>query len=247
MRKYDRYVIEIIHLNGGKQIRKAEDSSDYRSTISLYREIKENSYNSNTTINLVGISDSERGLIFTKRNSAADNQKKNIKELIDIIHETSIELNQQLKNISDMVDLSNKRKNGLEHLLVEAVDTECLTEEQKIDIFNQMRETILTRRDYKILDSIRQQTQKDIGLILKLIKQVSNTYDETIKINANILKELIENDDTKYKEVHLIREYEYKNHKERINLMSQLKGKYDRIANLEDRKVLACYNKCKSA
>lgn len=247
MRKYNKYVIEVIHLNGNKQIRKAENSSCYRSTIKLYREIKETLYNSNVTINLIGISDSERGLIFTKKNSSTDDQRKNIKELIDTIFEASSELNQQLKKISDMVGLSNKRKNGLEHLLVEAVDTECLTVEQKIDIFNQMRETILTRRDYKILDNIRQKTEKDIELIIEKIIKISDAYDNSIETSVSILKELIENENTGYKDVHLIKEYEYKDHKDRINLMKQLEKKYDRIVNVDEKKVLACYNKCKGA
>lgn len=242
MRKYDKYVIEVIHLNGNKQIRKADNPTSYNETISLYRKIKEETYNSNITINVVGISDEERGLIFSKKNSNTDNQQKDIKEMIDVLYETSTELQKKLDNIKDMADLANKRKSNLEHLLVEAIDAEILTEDEKIKIFDEMRETVLTRRDYKILDSIRASTESDLSLVVRKIKQISNAYDKCINKNTNILNELISDNNTKHN--HVVREYEYRNHKERINLMKQLQGKYDRIVNIEDRKVLACYNKC---
>ena len=247
MKKYDKYVIELIHLNGNKQIKKADNPKCYNATISLYREIKDSMYNNNVTINVVGISDSERGIIFTKKNSTTDNQRRNIKELIDVILESSTELKQQLSNIRDMVDLSNKRKNGLEHLLIEAIDTEVLTTEEKLRIFDEMRENVLTRRDYKILDGIRIDVYSDVTAIVEMITKTSNTYDSRIVKNSSIIQELIQNENTEYKDVHLIREYEYRTQKERIGLMSQLKSKYDKIINMEDKKVLACYNKCKSA
>ncbi len=244
MRKYDKYVIEIIHLNGNKQIRKADNPESYNETISLYHTIKEETYNDNITINVIGISDEERGIIFSKKNSSTDNQQKDIKEMIDVLYETSLELQKRLNNVKDMVDLTNKRRSNLEHLLIEAIDAETLTEGEKVKIFDEMRETVLTRRDYKILDSIRLSTKNDLSLIINKTKSISRTYDQCIKVSSNIIDELINNEDSKLKETHLVKEYEYKNHKERINLMKQLQGKYDKIVNLEDKNTLACYNKC---
>jgi hypothetical protein len=44
MKKFNNYVIEIIHLNGNKQIKKADDPSSYKKTMSLYKKNKRRNF-----------------------------------------------------------------------------------------------------------------------------------------------------------------------------------------------------------
>ncbi len=55
MCKYNTYAIEIVHLNGNKQLREAEDNSSYNSTIALYNDIKEEYIARDVVINFVGL------------------------------------------------------------------------------------------------------------------------------------------------------------------------------------------------
>ena len=153
----------------------------------------------------------------------------------------------KLNHIKDTYSLIEKKKSNIEHLFIEAIDAETITNEEKIKIFDNIREITLERRDYKILNNIRELIHKDVIKISKMFEEMLDIYNTNINKNKNILNELIYNENTKLKNVHLIREYPYKNHKERINLTKQLKPKYDKIVDVPERKVLACYNKCRGA
>ena len=43
----------------------------------------------------------------------------------------------------------------------------------------------------------------------------------------------------------MVKEYPYKNHGERINLMSQVEHKFDKVIVVEEEKKIKCYNKSK--
>lgn len=67
MCKYNTYAIEIIHLNGNKQLREADDNTSYKETLALYHDVKENYINKDVVINFMGYADNKQGIIFTKK------------------------------------------------------------------------------------------------------------------------------------------------------------------------------------
>lgn len=69
-------------------------------------------------------------------------------------------------------------------------------------------------------------------------------YEGIINTNTEISQDLIHNDDSRFRKTHVVREYPYKTFKEKSKLTNQLKDKYDKIIDLDDRNVLACYKKC---
>lgn len=245
MAKYNTYIIEIIHLNGNKQIRKSEKPSCYKTTLAEYKEIREAYVGKSVTINFVGLSEEERSIIFFKKNSRAEDNKKDIKTLIDDITVLSSELSNKLQEVSDMTSIIDKRKSNIEHLFVESINVDVLDDGKKIDVFNQLREITLERRDYKILNEIRSGINNEVKEIIKLSNFISEQYERIIQAHTSISESLITDEDSKYKEGHLIREYPYKTFKERMSLMNQLKPKYDRIVNDDAANKLLCYNKCK--
>lgn len=238
------YVIEIIHLNGNKQIRKSIDPSNYNLTMQLYREIKEDYTSANVTINFICITDEERRTLFTKKNREIENNKKDLKLLIETLYDTAKELENKLTNIYDNMQIMDKKKSGLEHLLIEAIDVETLDDVKKIETFNKLREVTLERRDYKVLNQVKNLIAGDVQSIKERSNKMLDDYEQTVNKNSSILNDLIFNDESKLKEVHTIKELRYKNHKERINIMKQINGKYDKVVNDENKKVLMCYNKC---
>lgn len=246
MRKYSNYIIEIIHLNGNKQIKKCNNTSCYKSTLSLYKETRENYAGKNVTINFVGISEEERCIIFSKKNSRSEDNKKDIKTLIDDITILSSELSNKLREVSDMTSLIDKRKSNIEHLFIESINVDILDDNKKIDVFNQLREITLERRDYKILNQIKSAIINEVKDIIKLSDFISKEYDRIIQTHTNISESLITDENSHLKDTHVVKEYAYKNFKERMNLMNQLKPKYDKIVHDDVNKKLLCYNKCKN-
>ena len=68
-------------------------------------------------------------------------------------------------------------------------------------------------------------------------------YEKHIKNNSKKLKDLIKRSDD-YSGVHLIKEFNYKDDKQKITIMKLVQNKYDRVIQFPERKVIACYNKC---
>lgn len=244
MCKYNTYAIEIVHINGNRQLREAEDNTSYNSTMSLYHDIKELYINKNVTINFLGFTeDDEQGVIFTKKNTVSNTDKKNIEDLINAVYESAMELQELYKIIGEKRGYYDKKKSNIDHLFVEAVDTEELTIEDKAKIFDEIREINLLRRDYKILDEIKRNTHSDLNAIVLKSKKILDKYNSTIDKNNNKLQSLI-NRDKKSVSVHLIEEIPYNTHQERVLLIKKLKQQYDKIVQIPEKKVIACYNKC---
>jgi hypothetical protein len=246
MCKYNSYAVEIVHLNGNRQLREAEDNTSYNSTIALYHDIKEDYMDKDVTINFLGYTENdEQGIIFTKKNTIINNERKNIETLVKTIYESSKELQELYRIIADKEGYYDKKKSNIDHLFIEAVDTNELTTEDKAKIFDEIREINLLRRDYKILNEIRRNTHVDINTIVQRAENILNKYKNNISKNNKTLKSLI-NRDKKSISVHLIEEVPYTSQKERVLLIKKLKKQYDRIVQIPEREVIACYNKCKS-
>lgn len=245
-RKYDRYVVEIIHLNGNKQIKKNDNPESYTSMINFYKIIKNEymNYEGVVKINFVGISDYERKIIFTKKNSIIEENSKNIIDLLNIIVNASDKLHSVLENANKKINVMNKEKSNIEHLLIESINAEEISDEDKLKTFNKLREITLKRRDYKILNDVRLKLNCNLNLIKTKSKDMLKEYENIINTNTQISQDLIHNEDSKFRKTHVVREYPYKTFKEKNTLTNQLKNKYDKIIDLSDRSVLACYKKC---
>ena len=246
MCKYNSYAVEIVHLNGNKQLKEAENNTDYNSTMSLYYDIKENYMDKDVTINFLGFTENDKqGIIFTKRNTIINNERKNMETLVKTIYESSKELQELYRIVANKEGYYDKKKSNIDHLFIEAVDTDELTTDDKAKIFDEIREINLLRRDYKILNEVRRDTCNDINFIVQKAKNVLNKYEDTIDKNNNTLKSLI-NRDKNTISIHLIEEVSYTSEKERVMLIRKLKTQYDRIVQMPEKKIIACYNKCKS-
>lgn len=243
MCKYNTYAIEIIHLNGNRQLRETQNPESYKSTMSLYRQIKENYTDKDVIINFIGLREGEKKIFFTKKNNSFEEDNQNIKELIDTIYESSKELQKRFENIKNKVAIYDKKKSNIDHLLVEAVDVSQLTEEDKAKIFDKLREINLLRRDYKMLNNVRWKCQREINFLVQNSQKILNSYEKNIKINNGKLKDLIDRDGKQVK-MHIVKEYPYKSFKHRMHLMKQVEKKYDRVINLSEQNKLVCYNKC---
>lgn len=243
MCKYNTYAIEIIHLNGNKQLREADDNTSYKETLALYHDVKENYINKDVVINFMGYADNKQGIIFTKKNTFINNDRQNIEDLINVIVEASQELQEQYKHISGKQGYYDKKKSSIDHLFIEAADIEELTIEEKAQIFDEIREVNLLRRDYKILGEFIKQTSGSLNTIVQESRNISNKYNNKINRHSEKLKSLIYKKDNA-RDVHLIKEIPYKDFKDRMNIMKKVEKEYDRVIHFPERKVIACYNRC---
>ena len=244
MRKYSNYAVEIVNLNGNRQIREADDSKNYNDTICLYHNIKEEYMNRDIAINFVGLtSEGEQGIIFTKKNTLIEDEKRNVRDLINTITEATKQLQEQYRVIADKMAYYDKKKSNIDHLFVEAVDIDSLTEEDKAEIFDEIREVNLMRRDYKILNSVRISTAQDLNYITQKSQNILKVYEKNIEINSGKLKDLINRSDN-YSGVHLIKEISYRDEEERKTIVKMISKHYDKVVHLPERSVVACYNKC---
>lgn len=244
MCKYNTYAIEIVHINGNRQLREAKDSFSYNSTISLYHDVKEKYISQDVIINFLGFTkDNEQGVIFSKRNTIIENERRSMKELMETIYEASKQLQELYKVISGKEDYYNKKKSNIDHLFIEAIDIDDFTEEEKAKVFDEIRDVNLMRRDYKILNGVKASTHTNLNYIVQKSKQILDKYNEHIDKNNNKLRSLI-NRDSEYIGVHLIKEIHYKDFQDRIKIMKRIEKQYDRVVHLPERNVLACYNKC---
>lgn len=244
MCKYNTYAIEIVHINGNKQLREAKKNDSYKDTITLYHQIKEDYMTRDVTINFIGITEEdEQGIIFTKKNTIIEDEKRDVEDLIMTINEAAEQLQEQYKIISGKESYYDKRKSNIDHLFVEAVDADKLTDGEKIKIFDEIREINLMRRDYKILNTIRKNTCHDLNLIMQKSRAIYSEYDKHIQRNTEKLASLTKKENGSM-DIHLIEEVKYKDFKHRMQLMKEYKKKFDKIIHFPEKKVIACYNKC---
>lgn len=247
MCKYNNYKIEVVHnLTKNKEVINSEDSTNYTNMISLYKKVKERFLSEDVIINFVGVNESEERIIFKKINNTNQVRSKKIKNLIDTIVECSEELEKEIRNVFSDKALLEKEKSNVRHLMIESIKADSIEDKTKIEAFDEFRSVLLKKRDLDIIHNICYLSNNDTKEIVKRINKISKTYDEKIRLSHKITLDLLE-EDSKFRDTHMIKEYPYKNDKERINLMKQLQSKYDKIINNEDRKILSCYNKCKGA
>ena len=231
-------------MNGSRHVKEAEDSTSYNKTMSLYRKVKDDYMSENVTIDFVGYTDEERGVIFTKKSTTVAQEERNIEDLILCIVEATEQLQDQFEKVNKKIGYYDKEKSNIEHLMIEGSDVDSMTEQDKANVFNKLRKNSLLRRDYKILQSLRSTTKDDVMKMENLSNSLMEQYSKTITSNSKLTEKIIQRDKQAI-DRHLIKKIPYQNDKQRLNTMKQIKGKYSKVVNLSDEKVLACYNKCR--
>lgn len=251
MNKYQKYTIQITYLNGNKENIeytnfKNINTSSYKEMLKIYTETKEQYKNESVTIDFVGVTPDEKmNVLFSKKIKSEDEENMNSFELIKDIYSKTLLLQEKAKAISDKRGLIDKEKNIFEHKDIEFIDLNLLTDEYKIKAFDEYRRILLERRIIKNEESNIKSNIEYIDIILNNITKIHNNTIKHLVNNEKSTISAINNEVPELKNKQIIKQYKYNNFKERINLMKQLEGKYDKVINDEVNKVLQCYNKSK--
>ena len=159
-----------------------------------------------------------------------------VKDMIEIIDVLKMKNSKSLSKIKSTID---KKQDIILHkiesfdLLEIDGDEDIL--EVKAQLFDQLKEIRNLRRRYKI--DIKVMTELEENMELKNISDklkgvLCRQKKEDIKF---LTDELIE-------ELRIMKEVSYRNDKQRVKYMRQLKGKYEKIVNDEAHQKLICYN-----
>ena len=240
--RYKRYVIELVYLNGNKEI--VDNMYNYTQAMCQYKQLKVNNQNKFTEINFVSIKGNTKNILFTKKYKRESNQS--ILELLDTLNTTLSHLETKQKNIGDQISLIDKRKNVFEHKFIEFVDINNLSDIDKSRLFDEYRRILLERRELKNEFANLQMTKPELDSIItnnkKLYEKTKNHVNKTIMDTNNMIQDIVPENVNRQ----IMTEFKYKNHKERVKLEKELKLKYDKVFNDESRLTLICYNKSKS-
>jgi hypothetical protein len=250
--KYQRYMIQVNYLNGNKENieyinNKPVDTSSYKEMMKVYKEIKEQYTNLCTSIDFVGITEDEQlNVLFTKKMINEENTENSF-ELIKQLNEIVNKLKNKSDKAQDMLCLVEKEKSVFEHKRIEFAELKDLTDEYKVETFDDYRSLLLKRRIIKDeainLKNVKEQLdiifantdrlhKRTVGFINKAIINTESSIAQTVpeELDKQVVKEV-----------------SFNNFKERMNLMKQLEYKYDKIIVDNENNKLLCYNKSKKA
>jgi len=249
--KYRRYKIIVNYLNGNKEEieyinNKPVDTSSYKEMMKVYKKIKEQYTNLCVSIDFVGITEDEQlNVLFTKKMINEENTENSFK-LINQLNEIVNKLKNKSDKVQDILCLVEKEKSVFEHKRIEFAELEDLTDEYKIETFDDYRSLLLKRRIIKdeamnlknvkeqldiIFENTNRLYKRTVGFINKAILNTESSITQTVpeELNKQVVKEV-----------------PFNNFKERINLMKQLQPKYDKIIVDNENNKLLCYNKSKA-
>ena len=248
-RKYSEFKIEVEFLNGDFEEIKFKDTNNqsYNEMMKAYKRVKEDYKETSCKIKFKGISDSgEIGCLFIKEIKTEDQKRKeeaefientSVEELLNIAKESFEFLNRKKKILDDKQALYNKNIDTILHNL------ECdkyNTTEEKLRVVEEISSMRKARREvkneYKAITYMHSQKLNDFIQMDKVDRALSWIKDSKIK---NEVKQV----ENKIEYTHAPKTYKYKNDKERINLMSQLQKKYDKVIVDSSRMELVGYTK----
>jgi hypothetical protein len=248
--KYQRYMIQVNYLNGNKENieyinNKPVNTSSYKEMMKIYKEVKEQYSNLCTSIDFVGITEDEQlNVLFTKKMINEKNTENSF-ELIKQLNEIVNKLKSKSDKAQDLLCLIEKEKSVFEHKRIEFTELEDLTDEYKVETFDDYRSLLLKRRIIKDeainLKNVKEQLdiifantdrlhKRTVGFINKAIINTESSISQTVpeELDKQVVKEV-----------------SFNNFKERMNLMKQLESKYDKIIVDNENNKLLCYNKSK--
>ena len=249
--KYCRYKVLVNYLNGNKEEieyinNKPVNTSSYKEMMKVYKEVKEQYISLCTSIDFIGITEDEQlNIIFSKQNKQDEDTTENSFELIERLNEIVNKLNRKSREAQDLLDLINKEKSNIEHKCFEFVELEDLVDEYKIEKFDEYRSLLLKRRIIKDeainLKNVKEQLDIIIENTERLHKRTMGYINKAILSTESAITNTVPEELDKQ----MVKEYPYKNHGERINLMSQIEHKFDKVIVVEEEKKIKCYNKSK--
>jgi hypothetical protein len=220
------------------------NTSSYKEMLSIYNQTKEQYKNQSVTIDFVGItSDEQVKVLFSKKIKNENDDNFNSFELIDDLHFKTIMLKKRKYFISKQLGIIEKEKNVFEHKNIEFYDINLLTDEYKIQAFDEYRRILLDRRNIKNENENLNNVSEHIDIIIDNINAMFNRTRGLLNSKEKCTSSAIKNEVPENKDKQLIKEYSYKTDKERIHLMAQMQKKYKKVINDEINKKLICYSK----
>jgi hypothetical protein len=219
------------------------NTSSYKEMLQLYKQTKEQYINESVTIDFMGVSDDGQINIFfskkivgqeeIKENTKPIDLIKNIQENLDLLIKKETKTKGELGVWNKKQDITLHR---IENFNKANFKNQIEINNEKLNLFNNLEEIRLKRRaiknDIKLFDLV--ESKIDIGKTLESLNNIINQYNSYI----NKVEYLT---DEKLEEKHIMKEVKYKNDKERLNLMKQLQGKYDRLQYSGG--IITCYNR----
>ena len=253
-RKYIRYNIKFEYLDGHFRIAAIDetkyDKTKYKSMIDFYHNVL-NTYKLKNVdkIRFQGIDKNNQiHVFFTKeianekdldenKYTSMDNMEI-LKEMLDLISTLNA---REVNDMKDMKSIWDKKQDILLHQMENfdlAEFNEEIKLEEKIKLFDQMQNIRKERRKLK----------NDIGTLTDIKHKVNlddlkNNLNEIFKRRVGRITKARFLTDELIEELHIMKEVDYKNNKERIAYMKQLQNKYDKVVNDEPHRKLICYNR----
>jgi hypothetical protein len=235
-KKYSSYNVKITYTNGDTEdiTLKGINTSDYKEMIKVYNDVKEDHKNDSCIIDFVGVNDSgELGILFTKeintKTTDVDKIKMKTKDIVSNIEDLLKILKLKKEYHRKSQGLCDKEEDKLLH------DIQFYKGDDlgKIKLFDKIQELRLERMDEK-------NELRFLSLFPSLDDTLKGIYEMTKKIDK--IESGVGYSEETIKDYDIIREVTYKNDKERISLMSQLKPKYEKTVVDEANKKITFYN-----
>jgi hypothetical protein len=251
--KYRRYKIIVNYLNGNKEEieyinNRPVNTSSYKDMMKVYKEVKEQYINICSSIDFIGITEDEQlNIMYSKKNKQDNDNSENSFELIEQLNEIVNKLKKKSTEAQDLLSLIDKEKNVFEHKYIEFAELDDLVDEYKIEKFDEYRNLLLRRRIIKDEATNLKNVKEQIDIIFentdRLYKRTQGYINKAILSTESAIAQTVPSDLDKQ----IVKEYKYKNHGERINLMSQIEHKFDKVVVIEEENKIKCYNKSKKA
>ncbi|NFH40747.1 hypothetical protein [Clostridium sporogenes] len=266
-RKYQEYLITITYLNGDKENIKYKgiNTSSYNDMLNLYRDIKEQYKNESVIIDFIGkSSDGELGILFQKKiinkdaelkERASKIQKMSLEEILEnLINGFNMLKEKKQFAIKDRDVYSKETDIKLHIMEVKKRSGKYVSPEEKIEMYDIIAEERVRRRqakeDKQKLDNLRNSFRlfknvetKESLCIDNIINLLQTNIKSINKIDSKEYEPLIAD---KAEELKIMKKVKYKNFKERIRLIAELKKEYQKVYYDDSKMEVICYNKAKA-
>lgn len=248
-RKFEKFMLEIEMLNGETKEMKsgAYDSKSYKQMMRFYKLLVKQYQNEDCKIKFKGITkDGSTSCFFVKEIKTEDSEEQR-----EIMKYDSHSVENIIEDIKKNYDMLLKKK--------EIADNRLMIVNKKIDVILHNLESDFykdkdeRKRAFENIVLLRKQRRacKNDSVIIrdlnnqKLLNMINvDKVDGALELVKKV--EEIRSNKTKlakengYK--HDIKEYRYKNDKERLILSKQLGSKFDRVVLDEAKMMIVCYN-----
>lgn len=238
-RKYEKYQIEVVYLNGDKETLKLAgiNTNSYTKMIEVYKNVKEKYSDEAKEIKFLGVTkDDQLEILFTKEFKNKINTDLD-KDFIDIAHEVAEKFNllsKKLTHDEKMMSAMDKKIDVILHRLRLFKGNN----EEKIELFNLLQELEIKRTYYKnqhLLEKEFLDKYKNVDMNFIHIRNIF----KSVKHKENKLKELTFE---VAKEKNVYEEKIVKNKKKDVEAMKKV---YNNVYYNEGNNICYGYNNAK--